>query len=72
MVEDRRIIKIYILPALGNMKGASVTQADVTRLHQGLRGSPYMANRVLALFSKMFNLAEMWGIDRMEPTPAAT
>ena len=31
------------------------------RLHKGMRETPYRANRSLALLSKAFNLAEVWG-----------
>ena len=29
-----------------------------------LRSKPFQANRLLALLSKMLNLAEAWGLDR--------
>ena len=37
-----------------------MTRAEVERLHNHLAATPYEANRVLALLSKMFNLAEAW------------
>jgi integrase len=43
---------------------AAVQYEDVERLHADLEGTPYQANRVLALLSKMFTLAEKW---RMRP-----
>lgn len=33
---------------------------DIERLHQNLKSTPYRANRVLALLSKMFSLAVEW------------
>ncbi len=39
-----------------------MTRADVTKLHHANRAAPYQANRVLAVLSKMFNLAERWGL----------
>jgi hypothetical protein len=33
-----------------------------SKLHHELRGKPGAANRCLALLSKMFNLAEAWGL----------
>jgi integrase len=39
-----------------------VTRQDAGKLHHGLRDTPYQANRVLAVLSKMFNLAERWGL----------
>ncbi|MEW6364440.1 MAG: tyrosine-type recombinase/integrase [Acidobacteriota bacterium] len=60
--EDRRLLANRILPRLGRIAAKDVTRFDVDRLHQGLRETPYEANRVLALLSKMFNLAERWGL----------
>ena len=43
---------------------------DIAALHHGLRDKPYQANRVLGVLSKMFNLAEVWGLrpDGSNPT----
>lgn len=41
----------------------SVSQRrDIAELHHKLRHSLYQANRVLALLSNMFNMAERWGL----------
>src|SRR5215472_7274291 len=55
-----RLLEKIILPALGKRKVADVTRADVAKLHHANRSAPYQANRVLAVLSKMFNLAERW------------
>jgi len=60
--EYRRLVDKVILPALGARRAADVTRAEIAKLHHGLRDSPYQANRVLAVLSKMFNLAERWGL----------
>ena len=60
--EYKRLLDKIILPALGKRKVADVTRADVTKLHHANRAAPYQANRVLAVLSKMFNLAEQWGL----------
>jgi integrase len=60
--EYRRLLDKIILPALGRRKVADVTRADVTKLHHANRAAPYQANRLLAVLSKMFNLAERWGL----------
>ena len=39
-----------------------VSRADIAQLHHSMRKSPIAANRVIALLSKMFNLAEKWGL----------
>lgn len=58
---DRSMLDRLILPRLGKMKVVAVTRRDVEAIHAGLRAKPYVANRVVALLSKMFNLAAAWG-----------
>lgn len=67
---DRHLVKKHIRPALGRLRVADVTQADLLRLHAKLRATPVSANRVKALVSTMFNLAERWGLraDGTNPT----
>lgn len=60
-VDDLRVARDYILPSLGRLKVAAVTRADIQDLHRRLSDRPYQANRLLALTSKMMNLAELWG-----------
>ena len=60
--EYRRNLRRFILPAIGRLKVADVTKADIARLHHELRRIPYQANRNLEVVSKMFNLAELWGL----------
>ena len=60
--EYRRNLKLFIVPTLGRLKVAEVTRADVARLHHEFRDTPYQSNRNLEIVSKMFNLAEMWGL----------
>jgi len=67
---DERHLRLYILPALGSKKAASVTRVDVAQLHHLLRAKPISANRCLALVSKMFNLAEKWGLRPDGSNPA--
>jgi len=60
--EYRRNLRRFILPALGRLSVTEVTRADVAKFHHDLRHIPYQANRSLEVVSKMFNLAEMWGL----------
>jgi integrase len=60
--EYRRLLDKIILPALGKRKVADVARADITKLHHANRAAPFQANRCLAVLSKMFNLAERWGL----------
>ena len=58
----RSLIDGVIRPELGTRKVADVDRADVQRLHHKLKDAPYAANRLLAVLSKMMNLAERWGV----------
>lgn len=68
--EYRRCCDIFIRPKLGAMKVQDVARPDIAALHHDLRDKPYQANRVLGVLSKMFNLAEVWGLrpDGSNPT----
>jgi integrase len=58
----RQLLDRIILPTLGRRKVADITRADIARIHHANRAAPYQANRVLAVLSKMFNLAEQWAL----------
>ena len=60
--EYRRNLRRFILPALGQLTVTGITRADVAKFHHDLRHIPYQANRCLEVVSKMFVLAEMWGL----------
>ncbi|MEE2929394.1 MAG: tyrosine-type recombinase/integrase [Pseudomonadota bacterium] len=68
--EYRRACELFIKPRLGSLRVMAVTRPDVAELHHSLREKPYQANRVLGVLSKMFNLAEIWGLrpDNTNPT----
>jgi integrase len=67
--EDRVLIRDYILPALGCLKVADVTRADVERLHRGITraGKPIRANRALACARTIFARAIGWGMRADNP-----
>lgn len=67
--EDRRILKAYVLSALGSRKVAEVTSGEIARLHVAMRSTPIMANRVLFLLSTLFNLSERWGLRESATNP---
>lgn len=58
----RRMLERVVIPALGSHRVTEVTRADIAKVHHDLRHIPYDANRCLEIISKMFNLAEMWGL----------
>ena len=52
----------HILPALGTKAVDAVGRSEVAALHYALRDTPRAANRALMVLSKMFSLAEAWGL----------
>lgn len=65
------LFRLYLLPALGSRKVASVTWNDLNAIHRKLGHAPYQANRLLALASKAWALAARWGwFPRDLPNPA--
>ncbi len=68
--ESKRLIDKLIRPYLGKTKVENVSRDDVARLHHRLRATPVQANRALAVLSKMFNLAEHWGLRPDGTNPA--
>ena len=60
----RSIIGRFILPAYGHLAVAAVERRHIDRLHFDLRHIPCQANRVLAIGSKLFSLAEEWQLRR--------
>ena len=67
VAEDKAMLETIVLPRLGQMRTTSVTNRDVSELHASLKGTPYRANRVLALLHKMFAFGitsdgSAWGI----------
>ncbi len=55
-------IENEIRPAFGRLKVAEVAFADTDGLHRQIsaRGTPYRANRIIALLSRMFSMAIRW------------
>ncbi|MCJ9430755.1 tyrosine-type recombinase/integrase [Kordiimonas marina] len=68
--EYQRNIDLFIKPTLGNHKIQDITRQDIAKLHHANRHIPYQANRTLGVLSKLFNLAEEWGLrpDGSNPT----
>ncbi|RUQ75061.1 DUF4102 domain-containing protein [Azospirillum doebereinerae] len=65
----RRLVEKEIKPALGKLQVDKVTRADVAKLHHDMRDTPRQANQTLAVLSKMFGLAEVWGMRPDETNP---
>ena len=58
----RRCLKKHVLPAFGKMRISEVKRSDIANFHHSMRHTPAEANHCLEIVSKMFNLAEMWGL----------
>lgn len=60
--EYRRNVDLFIKPAIGKFKIQDISRPDISKFHQSLKDTPYQANRALGVLSKLFNLAEEWGL----------
>lgn len=59
---DQYLIEKYIQPYFAARMVADVTSRDVCLFQDRHRNTPTTANRLLEVLSKMFNLAESWGL----------
>src|SRR5229473_1004123 len=57
---DRQMFGQIIGPRLGALRLRAINARDVEKLHRELEGTPYRANRVLALLSSVFEQAIKW------------
>ena len=64
-----RLVDLYILPELGDLKLSEVDRSHVSTLHHKYRGKPTQANQAVGVFSKMFKLAVAWGMTPSRPNP---
>jgi integrase len=67
--EYKRMWNRHVVPALGGVKVAQVTTAEVSRLHRRLSATPYLANRVLAMLGSFFSFASKEGIRARHDRP---
>jgi integrase len=67
--EDRRNLALHVRPTLGDLKISAVNRQHFLKLHYDMRATPTAANRVMALLSKMFGLAEEWGLRPQSSNP---
>jgi integrase len=73
---DYKAAVAIVRAELGSLKVAEVSFSNIDKLHRritkgqhrgGKRPAPYVANRVIAVLSKMFSLAIKWGIRSDNP-----
>jgi hypothetical protein len=62
----------HILPRLGRRPFAELQRQDIARFHHDLSATPYVANRSLAVLSKLFSWAEKHGLrpEGSQPLPS--
>ena len=60
--EYKLSVELFINPKIGTRKVTDIERQDIAELHHSLSHIPYQANRTLGVLSKMFNLAEVWGL----------
>lgn len=66
----RLLLRRHILPALAQQDVRAVTPQTLQALHATMHATPYQANRVKAVLSKMFMVAERWGWRDLGTNPA--
>ncbi len=67
--EDQRMLNKDVLPLWETRKAKTITRRDVINLVEGIaeRGTPTLANRVLALVRKIFNFGIQWEVVEINP-----
>jgi integrase len=68
--EDRRLLRVHLLPALGLRSLNSITKSDVLSLKDRLQSRPIAFNRCRALLHSIFERARDWEL-HSGPNPAA-
>lgn len=65
----RQMLDRHIRPALKHLKVSEVTFTDIEKLHSKVTkdGGPYVANRIIAVLSKMFALSIVWRMRDSNP-----
>ncbi len=69
VLEDRNNLRLHVLPVLGSLRMNDISQSDVARFHVSRRRHPISANRCVALISRMFTIAEKWGVRASRTNP---
>ena len=58
----RHTLDRYLLPTMGSLSLGAIRRERVASFHYSLHATPVMANRVLDLLSRLFIMADAWGI----------
>jgi integrase len=65
------VISQYLLPQFGSRKAASITRAEILRLHSVMSGTPILANRAVSVLGSMLSWAAKAGLVPEGFNPAA-
>ena len=65
-----KIARLYLLPVLGALKVKDVSRSDVERAAKKAVKYPVQRNRMLAVASRLFSLAEYWEMRGQNSNPA--
>jgi integrase len=65
------VLKSYLAPKFGKRAADRVTSNEMAQMHLSLKGSPYQANRMLAIVASMYGFAARRGIVPKGFNPAA-
>jgi integrase len=65
--KDRQMLDKYVLPMIGKHQARAISRRDIEALHCSMKSTPFQANRVLTLLSKMFNLGIAWKMADSNP-----
>ena len=68
----RQVLRCHIVPALREMPVGAVEREHIAAIHHTLRDKRGTANNVLWVLSKMFSLAEAWGLRPAGSNPCRT
>ena len=58
----RILLDRHVLPEFGKLRLLAVEREKVAAFHARLNGTPYAANRSVALMSRMYTMAAAWGM----------
>jgi hypothetical protein len=62
VISDKRNLELHILPAIGDLKLTQIDRPCIMEVHASLHRKPIAANRCLAIISRIFKIAENWGL----------
>jgi integrase len=65
----RHALMSHVVPKLGRRRLRDVTKAEVSRLHNSMRATPYMANRTVAALGSLYSWAGRRGLVPEEFNP---